>query len=75
MNNSCFVGVDVGTGSARAALVNEKGKVLRSKVLEIQTWKSPDGIYYEQSTDDIWTTCCECVKVNSIYINLSVCLT
>lgn len=59
-----FVGVDVGTGSARAALLSTGGKVLRLHVRPTQTW-NPLPDHYEQSSDGIWTAVCECVKVES----------
>lgn len=61
-----FVGVDVGTGSARAALLSTDGKVLRSHVKPTQTW-NPLPDHYEQSSDAIWAAVCECVKVSEIY--------
>lgn len=61
-----FVGIDVGTGSARAALVNPDGEVKNSHVVAIQTW-NPKPDHYEQSSDDIWRAVCECVKVIHIY--------
>uniref|UniRef100_A0A8W7P4D7 FGGY carbohydrate kinase domain-containing protein n=1 Tax=Anopheles coluzzii TaxID=1518534 RepID=A0A8W7P4D7_ANOCL len=57
-----LIGVDVGTGSARAALVTGKGEVLQTCVKPIQTWNTQPN-YYEQSSDDIWSAVCECVKV------------
>ncbi|KFB47153.1 AGAP005956-PA-like protein [Anopheles sinensis] len=56
-----LVGVDVGTGSARAALVSSHGQVLETCIKSIQTWNSQPN-YYEQSSEDIWTAVCECVK-------------
>lgn len=61
-NMDFFVGVDVGTGSARAALVSQWGKVERVAVQEIKTW-NPQVDFYEQSSDDIWNQCIKCVKV------------
>lgn len=58
-----FVGVDVGTGSARAALVNAHGRVLQVHVKKIDTW-NPQPDHYEQSSDNIWQAVCECVHVN-----------
>ncbi|XP_050305026.1 FGGY carbohydrate kinase domain-containing protein [Anthonomus grandis grandis] len=58
---SYFIGVDVGTGSVRAALVTEKGKILNCYVKSTQTWNiQPD--FYEQSTDNIWEAVVTCVK-------------
>lgn len=60
--NLFVIGVDVGTGSARAALVNSTGKVLETCVKPIRTWNDQPN-YYEQSSDDIWRAVCHCVKV------------
>src|ERR1041385_4017162 len=47
------IGVDVGTGSARAGLFDGEGSLLASAVEPIQTWK-PRPDFVEQSSDDIW---------------------
>lgn len=65
-----FVGVDVGTGSARASLVNAHGRVLQMHVKKIQTW-NPIPNHYEQSSDDIWKAVCECVRVIIIQFKTS----
>ncbi|XP_057415492.1 uncharacterized protein LOC130710296 [Lotus japonicus] len=57
---SVFLGVDVGTGSARAGLFDEKGKLLGSSSSAIQIWK--DGAHVEQSSTDIWLAVCVAVK-------------
>ncbi|CAG9823572.1 unnamed protein product [Phaedon cochleariae] len=58
---SFFVGVDVGTGSARAALVTDSGEIVKTCVQETKTWNDqPD--FYEQSTEDIWNAVVKCVK-------------
>lgn len=62
-----FVGVDVGTGSARAALVNIKGQVEHQAVEKIKTW-TPEPDIFEQSTDDIWRAVCKVVKVIHSYM-------
>lgn len=62
---SYFVGVDVGTGSVRAALVTSNGKLLHMSSKETKTW-SPNVGYFEQSTDDIWKAVCLVVKVKQI---------
>ncbi|PHH50717.1 putative sugar kinase YDR109C [Ceratocystis fimbriata CBS 114723] len=56
-----YIGIDVGTGSARACLINEDGVILSSFSQEIRMWKPQPG-YYEQSTTDIWKAICSCVK-------------
>ncbi len=71
MPNTYFVGVDVGTGSARAALVNSNGVVTKSHVKEIKTW-NPQPDHYEQSSDDIWKAVCECVQVLVCFIVVRV---
>ncbi|PON55972.1 Carbohydrate kinase, FGGY-related [Parasponia andersonii] len=55
-----FLGVDVGTGSARAGLFDENGKLLGSSSSPIQIWK--DGDCIEQSSTDIWHAVCAAVK-------------
>ncbi|KAL9224125.1 hypothetical protein vseg_000193 [Gypsophila vaccaria] len=57
---SIFLGVDVGTGSARAGLFDEKGKLLGFGSSPIQIWK--DGDCIEQSSTDIWHAVCAAVK-------------
>ncbi|KAH0450560.1 hypothetical protein IEQ34_021252 [Dendrobium chrysotoxum] len=55
-----FLGVDVGTGSARAGLFNQEGRLLGSASSPIQIWKEGDCI--EQSSTDIWHAVCAAVK-------------
>lgn len=57
-----FVGVDVGTGSARAALVTQNGKIVQVAEEEIRTW-NPQPDFYEQSSDNIWDACVKCIRV------------
>ncbi|KAL8265187.1 hypothetical protein R6Q59_023317 [Mikania micrantha] len=59
-NRSIFLGVDVGTGSARAGLFDEAGKLLGSASSPIQIWKEGDCV--EQSSTDIWLAICTAVK-------------
>lgn len=57
-----FVGVDVGTGSVRAAVVSEHGKIVSTSTQATKTWNiQPD--FFEQSTEDIWNAVIKCVKV------------
>lgn len=63
INEKYVIGIDVGTGSARAALVSAAtGKVVRSHVVETKTW-NPRPNHYEQSSDNIWSAVCQCVRV------------
>lgn len=63
-NTVYFVGVDVGTGSARAALVTANGKIVKSAEERIHTW-NPQPDFYEQSSDNIWNACVKCIRVKT----------
>ncbi|XP_026807335.1 FGGY carbohydrate kinase domain-containing protein [Rhopalosiphum maidis] len=56
-----FIGVDVGTGSVRAALVDNAGRILKKSTNSIQTW-NPEENFYQQSSEDIWRSCCKVVR-------------
>ncbi len=56
-----LIGIDVGTGSARAGVFDETGVLKGSAVQEITIWKG-DGNRVEQSSDDIWTAVCQAVR-------------
>ena len=56
-----FLGIDVGTGSARAGLFTKTGRLAGSASHPIRTWK-PARDFVEQSSDDIWAACCRAVK-------------
>src|SRR6478609_3118773 len=56
-----YVGVDVGTGSARAAVFDEQGRRLGMGVQAIQTFE-PQRDFVEQSSDDIWAACGKAVR-------------
>ena len=59
--NSSYVGIDVGTGSARAGLFDGKGTMLSAANYPIQMWR-PETDYVEQSTEDIWHACSRAVQ-------------
>jgi len=59
-----FIGVDVGTGSARAALVDNAGRILKKSTNVTQTW-NPEENFYQQSSEDIWRSCCKVVRVRN----------
>lgn len=58
-----YVGVDVGSQSVRASLVDPDGAVMRTAVNPIKIW-SPLDNYYQQSGEDIWNACAlSCKKI------------
>lgn len=58
-----YVGVDVGTGSARAALVQEGGQVIAQVAKPITTWRyESDSRLYEQSAAQIWSAIAACIR-------------
>ncbi len=59
-----YLGVDVGTGSARAALFSGEGRMLAHASEPIRTWRAgTDEV--EQSSDDIWRAVCRAVRTAS----------
>jgi FGGY-family pentulose kinase len=56
-----FLGIDVGTGSARAGLFTATGRMLGSASQPIKMWK-PQPDFVEQSSDDIWAACGRAVR-------------
>src|SRR5580700_1283029 len=48
-----YIGVDVGTGSARAGIFDADGRLLASAKRPIAIWREA-GEIVEQSSDDIW---------------------
>ncbi|KAJ5096245.1 hypothetical protein NUU61_005601 [Penicillium alfredii] len=56
-----FIGIDVGTGSARACIIDVKGDIVGLASENIGLWQPEQG-YYEQSTSDIWRCICAAVK-------------
>ncbi|XP_057189780.1 FGGY carbohydrate kinase domain-containing protein isoform X3 [Triplophysa rosa] len=61
MSGSAYIGVDVGTGSVRAALVTRDGHVTHTSEESLHVWE-PCADHYEQSSADIWSKCCTAVK-------------
>ncbi|KAJ3987591.1 Pentulose kinase [Lentinula detonsa] len=60
---SYYIGVDVGTGSARAVLVDDHGKTIVSHTKETTTWRDHDDHrIFEQSTNNIWDSISSCIK-------------
>ena len=56
-----FVGVDVGTGSARAGVFDSRGTLLGTAKCPIRIWQDEDS-FVEQSSSDIWTAVTVCVR-------------
>ncbi|GEL01982.1 ribulokinase [Swaminathania salitolerans] len=55
------IGVDVGTGSARAGIFSLDGEKLASHVTPTKSWRpAPDFI--QQSSSDIWSAICKSVR-------------
>lgn len=55
------LGIDVGTGSARAGLFTLDGRKRASCVRAIRTW-TPRAGYAQQSSQDIWDAVCEATR-------------
>lgn len=57
----CVIGIDVGTGSARAGVFDLSGAMLGSGKCPIALHKGAGGVV-EQSSEDIWNAVCTSVK-------------
>jgi FGGY-family pentulose kinase len=55
------IGVDVGTGSARAGVFDGAGRMLGQASRPIKAWR-PEADYVQQSTTDIWAAVCASVR-------------
>lgn len=58
---SVYVGIDVGTGSARTGVFDAEGTLLAAAKHPIETWREPGDIV-EQSSDDIWQACAAALR-------------
>jgi D-ribulokinase len=56
-----FIGVDVGTSSARAGVFDEKGSLLATARHPITVWHEAGGVV-EQSSSEIWAACAAAVR-------------
>ncbi|KAI9751712.1 MAG: hypothetical protein M1835_001186 [Candelina submexicana] len=56
-----YIGIDVGTGSARACIIDQNGDIVGLASENIGLWQPRQG-YYEQSTNDIWRCICSSVQ-------------
>ena len=68
--NKFFIGVDVGSGSARAGVFDETGSRLGMAVHEIKQFR-PKSDFVEQSSVDIWNQVCKAVNSALKESNLS----
>ncbi|ESO94473.1 hypothetical protein LOTGIDRAFT_206429 [Lottia gigantea] len=48
-----YIGVDVGSGSVRAAVISELGAIVSTATKELKIFQ-PQPDFFEQSSDDIW---------------------
>ncbi|MCQ0989134.1 FGGY-family carbohydrate kinase [Jiella marina] len=56
-----FLGIDVGTGSARAGLFGKDGRLIAAAKRPIKIWREDPDIV-EQSSEDIWQAICDSVR-------------
>src|SRR6478752_7066441 len=56
-----FIGVDVGTSSARAGVFDEKGSLLATARRPITVWHEAGNVV-EQSSSEIWAACAASVR-------------
>jgi FGGY-family pentulose kinase len=55
------IGIDVGTGSARAGVFDAAGHMLGQASRAIKAWR-PEADFVQQSTTDIWAAVCAAVR-------------
>src|SRR6516162_4637525 len=56
-----FIGVDVGTASARAGVFDGAGRLIADAKRPIAIWREPGGVV-EQSSEDIWRAVTDAVR-------------
>src|SRR6266404_2531469 len=56
-----FIGVDVGTSSARAGVFDERGALLATARHPITVWHEAGNVV-EQSSSEIWSACSAAVR-------------
>jgi FGGY-family pentulose kinase len=61
MSEQFYIGIDVGTGSARAGIFNQNGKLISQASQTIKMWK-PMPDFVQQSSENIWEAICHSVK-------------
>ncbi len=60
-NDKVVIGIDVGTGSARAGVFDMSGNMLASAKRDITLFRD-NANFAEQSSNEIWEAVCYCVK-------------
>ncbi|MDX7985864.1 FGGY-family carbohydrate kinase [Xenorhabdus sp. 12] len=65
-SNKVVIGVDVGTGSARAGIFDMNGKMLASAKHDITLYRY-NAHFVEQSSREIWDAVCYCIKEAMLY--------
>src|SRR5690349_4079327 len=60
MTDRLYLGIDVGTGSARAGIFDSAGRRVAIASHPLQIYRDDDHV--EQSSDDIWRACAEAVR-------------
>lgn len=61
MTQPLFLGIDVGTGSARTGAFDQHGTLIASHSVAIETFH-PKPDFVEQSSSNIWSAICEATK-------------
>ncbi len=61
MVNEAYIGIDVGTGSARAGVFDRSGHLLGAAKQSFQMWREA-GHIVEQSSAEIWAAVCTAVR-------------
>ncbi len=57
-----LIGIDVGTGSARAGVFDLAGRMLGTARADITMWRD-EGSIVEQSSEQIWSAVCSAVRL------------
>src|ERR1700682_5486688 len=65
-----FIGIDVGTSSARAGIFDEKGSLLATARHPITVWHVAGGVV-EQSSAEIWAACVASVRTARVEAAIS----
>ncbi len=61
VRDKVFLGIDVGTGSARTGAFDRNGKLIAKAEKPIKIWKPRPG-FVEQSSEDIWKATAKAIR-------------